>query len=151
LSKLEQYGITGALLKWLYAFLHGRTQLVLIENCFSSFTDVAIGVSQGSVLGPLLFLMFINDIVSSCCGNTSAKLFADDVKLYNIYNCEDGMLNPQQSVDKLIYWSNIWQLKVNVDKCHVLSIRNRNKSKDSSPNQNLYLLDGVPLAMFFHL
>jgi hypothetical protein len=84
-------------------------------------------------------------IVSSCCGNTSVKLFADDVKLYNIYNCEDGMLNLQQSVDKLIYWSNIWQLKVNVDKCHVLSIRNRNKSKDSRPNQNIYLLDGVPL------
>jgi hypothetical protein len=144
LSKLEQYGITGALLKWLYGFIHNRIQCVVIENCFSSFTDVASGVPQGSVLGPILFLIFINDIVSSCCGITSVKLFADDVKLYNIYNCEDGSLNLQQSVDKIVYWSNIWQLKVNVDKCHVLSIRNRNKSKDS--NQSQYLLDGIPLS-----
>ena len=146
LFKLEQYGITGTLLKWLSSFINGRTQRVVIENCFSSFTDVVSGVPQGSVLGPILFLIFINDIVSSCCGNTKVKLFADDVKLYSIYNCEDGMLNLQQSVDKLVYWSSIWQLKVNVDKCHVLSIRNRNKSKDSRPNQCLYLLDGVPLS-----
>jgi hypothetical protein len=146
LSKLEQCGITGTLLKWLSGFLHGRTHRVVIENCFSSFTDVASGVPQGSVLGPILFLIFINDIVKSCCGNTSVKLFADDVKLYNIYNCEDDILNLQQSVDKLIYWSYVWQLKVNVDKCHILSIRNRNKSKDSRPKQYLYSLDGVPLS-----
>ena len=92
-------------------FINGRTQRVVIENCFSSFTDVVSGVPQGSVLGPILFLIFINDIVSSCCGNTKVKLFADDVKLHSVYNCEDGMLNLQQSVDKLVYWSSICNLK----------------------------------------
>jgi hypothetical protein len=146
LSKLEQCGITGTLLKWLSGFIHGRTQCVVIENCFSSFTDVVSGVPQGSVLGPIFFLIFINDIVSLCCGNTTVKLFADDVKLYSIYNCEDGMLNLQQSVDKLVYWSNAWQLKINVDKCHVLPIRNHKRSKDNRPTQCQYLLDGVPLS-----
>jgi hypothetical protein len=146
LYKLEQCGITGTLLKWISGFIHGRTQLVVIENCFSSLTDVVSGVPQGSVLGPILFLMFINDIVSSCCGNTAVKLFADDVKLFSIYNCVDGMLNLQQSIDKLVNWSNVWQLKINVDKCHVLSIRNYKRSEDSRSNQCQYLLDGVLLS-----
>jgi hypothetical protein len=105
-SKLEKCGITGTLPKWLSGFIHGRTQCVVIENCFSSFTDVVSGVPQGSDLGLIFFLiLLINDIVPSCCGNTTVKLFPDDVKLYSIYNCEDGMLNLQQPVDKRVYWS----------------------------------------------
>ena len=56
------------------------------------------------------------------------------------------MLNLQQSVDKLVYWSNAWQLKINVDKCHVLPIRNHKRSKDNRPTQCQYLLDSVPLS-----
>jgi hypothetical protein len=56
-----------------------------------------------------------------CCGNTSVKLFADDLKLYSIYKNDDVTLNLQQSVDLLdVHWSNMWQLKINSNKCHVM-------------------------------
>lgn len=143
LSKLNQYGIEGNLLSWLSSFIHGRTQRVVVENCFSSISEVVSGVPQGSVLGPILFLIFINDIVSTCCGNTTVKLFADDLKLYSIYNSDDGVLNLQQSVDRLVHWSKIWQLNFNLSKCHVLPIRNRIKSANNT--QHTYLLDGFCL------
>ena len=97
LAELEHYGIVGNLLKWISCFILGRTQRVVLNNCFSSVADVISGVPQGSVLGPILFIMFINDVVSSSCGNTSVKLFADDLKLCSIYNSTDWSLNLQQS------------------------------------------------------
>jgi len=72
--------------------------------------DVISGTTQRSVLGPILFLIFINDVVLTCCGNTNVKLFADDPKLYNIYKISNtnGPLNLQQSIDQLVLWSIMW-------------------------------------------
>ena len=78
--KLESYGISGRLLLWIQDFLSNRTQAVKIGRHRSSFTDVLSGVPQGSVLGPLLFLLFINDIVDIISNDLSIKLYADDVK-----------------------------------------------------------------------
>ena len=86
--------------------------------------------------------MFTNDVVSSCCGNTNVKLFADDLKLCSIYNSANGTLNLQQSIDQLVYWSKLWQLKININKCHVLSIRNKSRTNTSFQ----YVLDGVSLS-----
>ena len=97
---------------------------------------------QGSVLGPILFIMFINDVVSSCCGDITVKLFDNDLELYSIYNSTDSSLNLQQSVDQLVYWSNVWQLKININKCHVLSIRIKSITNTSFQ----YVFDGVPLS-----
>ena len=69
------------------------------------------------------------------------ELFADDLKLYSICNCAVGMSNLQQSVDQLVYWSKMWQLKININKCHVLSISNKSKTGTSCQ----YLLDGHPV------
>jgi hypothetical protein len=74
IAKLEHYGITGRLLTWISAFLHNRTQCVVLENCFSTVTDVKSGVVQGSVLGPILFLIFINDVTSVCSNDVKIKL-----------------------------------------------------------------------------
>ena len=106
-------------------------------HCYIS--DVISGVPQGSVLGPILFLIFINDVVSTRCGKTSVKMFADDLKLYCIYNSANGVSDLQQSLDLLVSWSNVWQLKINISKCHVLPIR----SKSRSNTFNQYSLDGV--------
>ena len=78
--KLEYYGIRGNILNWISSFLSGRTQRVMCGDCIANSIDVLSGVPQDSVLGPLLFLICINDILhhvdSTCC------LYADDCILY---------------------------------------------------------------------
>ena len=143
LAKLEHYGITGKLLKFISAFLHNREQCVVLDNCFSSVTDVLSGVPQGSVLGPVLFLIFINDVSSTCVGQAKLKLFADDVKLYSsfnvdVFNCGDL----QQSLDLLSSWANSWQLSINISKCSVLSIHHKSKSFTPQP----YYINGFQLT-----
>lgn len=124
LIKLQQYGIAGKLLSWISAFLHNRTQCVVLENCFSSICDVLSGVPQGSVLGPLLFLIFVNDVTSVSVGETALKLYADDVKLYSVIENNSSSVSLQQSLDLLTEWSHKWQLSINANKCSVFSISN---------------------------
>ena len=129
LAKLVQYGISGNLLKFISAFLHNREQCVVLDNCFSSVTNVLSGVPQGSVLGPVLFLIFINDVTSICIGESKLKLFADDIKLYTSYNVNvTNCGNLQQSLDLLSSWAKSWQLSINIGKCSVLSIHHNSKS-----------------------
>jgi ribonuclease P/MRP protein subunit RPP40 len=71
---------------------------VVIENCFSSVAKVISGVPQDSVLGPILFIIFINDIDSVCHGQTNIKLFADDAKLYSAIDLKDHSLSLQISL-----------------------------------------------------
>ena len=92
--KLRQYGIDGDLLTWITDYLDDRKQRVVIKSCMSTFKNVKAGVPQGSVLGPLLFLIFVNDISSSLLSLT--RLFADDSSLFcSASNLEDieGIIN----------------------------------------------------------
>ena len=73
ICKLKNCGISGNLLAWLTSFIHGRSQCVVLENCFSSVSYVIIGVPQSSVSGSVLFLIFVNDVTSICSGNTTVK------------------------------------------------------------------------------
>jgi Reverse transcriptase (RNA-dependent DNA polymerase) len=143
LAKLEHYGITGKLLHFISAFIHDREQCVVLNNCFSSVTSVLSGVPQGSVLGPILFLIFINDVSSTCIGQAKLKLFADDVKLYSsfnvdVFNCDEL----QQSLDLLSSWAKSWQLNINISKCTVLSIHHKSKSISPHP----YFINGSQLT-----
>ena len=140
--KLKNCGISGNLLAWLSSFIHGRSQCVVLENCFSSVSDVISGVPQGSVLGPVMFLIIVNDVTSICSGNTTVKLFADDLKLYSVYNIGDNSSDLQQSIDNLVNWSKLWQLEINLNKCHVLPIR----AKSNSNTFSRYTLNGSPLS-----
>ena len=82
LKKALHYGIDHSVLVWLESFLSGRTQQVQLEGTLSDPSDVLSGVPQGTVLGPLLFLIYINDLPQFVSEGTNVRLFADDSALY---------------------------------------------------------------------
>ena len=121
LFKLSCYGIKGNLHHWIVSFLSNRTQSVKINSSLSKSRPVTSGVPQGSVLGPLLFILFINDIVDNLHTSTSVKLFADDIKLYSSFsNTEPSIL--QNQLDIIEQWSSLWQLSISYSKCSIMTI-----------------------------
>ena len=98
LAKLKHYGINGTAHKWIADYLGNRTPCVKYNNCTSDVKSIDIGVPQGSILGPLLFLIFINDIFSA--GHSGdLSLFADDA---NYYECDDNLTDLIDSVNRNI-------------------------------------------------
>ena len=123
LKKLKyQFNIDSTLLRFISDYLKNRMQRVLLENSFSDFKPVVSGVPQGSILGPLLFALFINDISHGLDPNTKINLYADDTKIwrgmYSEYDCH--IL--QEDINKLYIWCNTNAMKFHPDKCKVLSI-----------------------------
>ena len=102
LSKLHFYGIQNSTLNWISSFLTNRTQQVTIDNIQSDQLPVDSGVPQGTVLGPLLFLLFINDLPESV--NSEIKLFADDCIMYRTINTHSDAITLQQDINKLEQW-----------------------------------------------
>ena len=120
LKKLKMYGIAGKTLEWIKSFLTARTMRVSIRNAYSTWIEVTSGVPQGSVLGPLLFLLFVNDLPQWI--TSSLKMFADDTKLWHNIGKESDSQRLQNDLDSLIKWSTEWQLKFNPSKCKVMHI-----------------------------
>ena len=118
LKKAHAYGIQGNLLKWIGSFLMGRKQRVIINGGKSSWKDVVSGIPQGSVLGPILFLVFIDDLPDSI--ESLVKIFADDTKVFTSINSEDDCAKLQADLESLSQWSDKWQLRFNVGKCGVM-------------------------------
>ena len=118
LIKLERIGITGDLLQWIRSFLRDRTQCVNVEGVLSGWKDVMSGVPQGSVIGPILFVIFINGMPEEVL-KILYKLFADDCKLYRAVTA-NGANDLQQDMGNLEAWSAKWQLPFNATKCKVL-------------------------------
>jgi len=123
LNKLKAHGITGHIHEWIKSFLLGRRQLVKVNGKRSTWGKVESGIPQGSVLGPCLFVVFINDMHENI--HNKIKLFADDTKLYG--PAEQSM---QEDVSRLMQWSTIWQLKFNRDKCKVIHFGRSNPGLD---------------------
>ena len=115
IEKLKGYGIVGNILDWIRAFLLGRTQRVRINEATSAKERVLSGIPQGSILGPVLFTIFINDLPDLVQSN--CKIFADDTKLYNISTNHTTL---QRDLNSLQEWSDTWNLQFNVTKCHVM-------------------------------
>ena len=113
-NKLTFYGIRGNTLGWINSFLPDRQQAVSVNGTHSSWVDVTSGVPQGSVLGPALFLLYINDINDHI--KSKIKLFADDSIVYReIWSPEDHNIL-QQDLDTLAEWSKTWLMHFNVKK-----------------------------------
>ena len=102
-----------------------RTQAVKVGNKLSSFCSVCSGVPQGSVLGPLLFLVYINDLVGLFGDFLTVKLFADDVKIYVVVDNDTKVAVLQEGRNKLHIWSKRWQRNVSSHKCSFLHIGNK--------------------------
>jgi hypothetical protein len=121
-AKLYSMGIRGKLLLWISVFLTDRTQQVKVSKCLSDVVNVVSGVPQGSVLGPLLFVTYINDIVNIFDSKLQVKLFADDVKIYIVIDDVTCTHLLQKGLDNLAIWAAKWQLNISVPKCSVLHI-----------------------------
>jgi hypothetical protein len=128
LKKLEAYSIGGSISAWIRDFLVGRKQRVRVNGALSEWESVTSGVPQGSVLGPVLFVIFINDlpdVVKNLC-----SIYADDTKLYGSADTQTGIQALQEDIDNLVDWADKWQLKFNADKCSTLHLGNRNLNWD---------------------
>lgn len=118
--KLEAYGIKGNVQKWIENFLTQRKQRTRVNNEISEWIRVKSGIPQGTCIGPILFLIFINDapsVLSNVC-----KIFADDTKVFGKCLTNEQRFSIQQDINKLNQWSNKWQLRFNEDKCKVLHL-----------------------------
>ena len=120
LAKLKSYGVDGNILDWVEAFLTGRTQVVKVNGESSFPAPVLSGIPQGSVLGPLLFVLYINDLPENIISNVF--LFADDTKMFRKIISENDSIIVQNDIETLEQWTNDWLLKFNIKKCHVLTI-----------------------------
>ena len=128
LYKLGKYGLTETELLWFSNYISDRSQVVNINGQLSSTKPIKTGVPQGSVLEPLLFLLFINDF-PSCLANATCNIFADDDMVYVNGTSIETLL--QKSVDESVKWFRMNKLSVNIDKCHVMLISGRNTSRYS--------------------
>ena len=128
LLKLKGYGIQGRLLKWIENFLKDRKQSIQVDGASSDWADVTSGIPQGSVLGPTLFLIYINDLPDVV--HSFVKLFADDAKLYAVVNTANDASIVQQDLTRVDKWSDVWQIKFNYNKCNHMHLgKHRNFSK----------------------
>ena len=137
-AKLNHYGIRGQTLDWISSFLDNRTQAVSVNGTHSSWGKVSSGVPRGSVLGPALFLLYINDIQDHI--QSTMRLFADDSIVYReIVRPEDHDLL-QQDQQALADWSSTWLMQFNIKKCAILTI-----TRKRMPSHHQYKIFGETL------
>ena len=139
LSKLKAHGIDGDIFNWIRSWLSNRKQSVVLNGCQSNWTKVPSGVPQGSVLGPLLFVIYINDIDTAVDTVHCLILkYADDTKGLRVVDTEEQAELLQIDLDNLSMWSVEWQMLFNIDKCHILHFGAMNPCRE-------YQINGHPL------
>ena len=127
LHKLDAYGIKGSLHSWISSFLCKRQMRVVIDGESSQETKVISGVPQGTVLGPLLFLVHINDLPD--CVSSKVRLFADDCLLYREIKTRKDQEILQKDLESLEIWAETWGMRFNAKKCYILSISKKGIQK----------------------
>lgn len=127
LAKLNAYGVSGQLLDWFTDYLTGRVQRVVVDGAASQWTPVTSGVPQGSLLGPLLFTIFINDLPNVVEGGAMVALYADDTKIYRSITSAYDCIALQNTLSRLDEWTKRNNICFNASKCKALTVtRKRN-------------------------
>jgi hypothetical protein len=137
IAKLKAYGIDGLVLKWIEAFLKDRRQRIIQGNIVSEWVEIFSGVPQGSVIGPLLFVIYINDLPDILVN--MSKLYADDTKILSEISSVDSGRKLQYDLDRAYEWTQNWLLKFNINKCVVMHFGTNNKKQQ-------YHINGIQLA-----
>ena len=133
IHKLKHYGVQGQVLEWIAAFLKNRQQSVVVDGATSSPVSVQSGVPQGSVLGPTLFLAYINDLPEDLSSLT--KLFADDTAVYRLKATPTDINLLQEDLQKLETWEQSWDMSFHPGKCTTLPV-----TRARNPKRNNYSL-----------
>ena len=128
LNKIYSYGIQGALLGWIKDFLTCRQQRVGVGGSYSDWAEVYSGIPQGSVLGPLLFVLYINDLPDSI--KSQIYMYADDTKVFRHMRTDEDQKLLQADLTNMEKWSQKWLLRFHPQKCKIMTIaRNKNNSE----------------------
>ena len=142
LKNLEMYGITGNEIDWFSSYLKNRKQMVFFQEDSSDFQEVYSGVPQGSVLGPLLFLVFINDVTNFTTEGCALNMYADDVIIYTSAETSDELqMKLQLCVDNVHQWYNMNRLTVNKKKSAVMVIGSKAQLQSINLDQFSISLD----------
>jgi len=143
LKKLTAYGICGGVHSWLKSFLCGRTQRVVFKGNLSSEGSITVGVPQGSILGPLLFSIYVNDL-PNVVHSSDLNMFADDTELHY---CHSDLLTVEHTLHSdlgnISTWLKVNRLKLNVSKSHCMLIGSRQRIAGKCLH---LMLDGVTLG-----
>ena len=135
IKKLDYYGVRSKTRDWIQAFLANRTQQVIVRGNYSDIAQVQSGVPQGFVLGPCLFLFYINDLPQNL--SSPVRLFADDTLLYLVVESIGDAISLQNDLRELENWESRWLMEFNTDKCQVLRV---SRKRDSLIHE--YILHG---------
>ena len=146
LEKITRYGITGPTHRWVGQFLSDRSQAVVLDGFRSDTVPVTSGVPQGSVLGPCLFLLYINDMAEKL--DSTVRLFADDTIAYLVIGDSDDAASLQRDLDLLAAWEGTWQMEFHPDKCQVLRVSRKRKENVIAAS---YTLHGHILKVVDHV
>ena len=151
LDKLLRLNISGNILQWISSFLKGRSMRVCVKGHKSNLRPVLSGVPQGSVLGPILFLIYVNSI--ACQLKSNYKIFADDLKIYSSFEHRADSASAslsyqvvQNDIDTLLKTASSWGLQMNAKKCVVL----RFARPCPNPTQASYFIEGIPIPSADH-
>ena len=146
LKKLHHYGIRGATQQWIAHFLQGRNQRVHLNGNHSETSPVHSGVPQGTVLGPILFLAYINDLPE--CVRSSSKLFADDCVLYRTINSVEDAKILQDDLNNLQKWEDLWLMSFHPEKCVTMRITNKRNTSNHDYTIHGHKLECVDTAKY---